>query len=181
MSLNPFDNDSLLKKPMKPFFFLSALLFFYTIHAQNMTTDRLHSVLQKNADEVERNANQWQFSIDDQVFICIADENADRMRIITPIAKVDQLSETQLKNALVANFHSALDVKYAISDNLIWSVYLHPLKALSEDQLTSAIRQTHRAAVTFGDTYQSSDMVFPAAQREDHQKEKEQPVPLKQG
>jgi hypothetical protein len=103
------------------------------------------------------------------------------MRIITPIAKVDQLSETQLKNALVANFHSALDVKYAISDDLIWSVYIHPLKALSEDQLTSAIRQTHRAAVTFGDTYQSTDMVFPAAQREDHQKEKERPVPLKQG
>ena len=166
MSINPIDNDSLLKNPMKPFFFLSALLFLYTIHAQNMTTDRLHSVLQKNADEVERNANQWQFSIDDQVFICIADENADR---------------TQLKNALVANFHSALDVKYAISDDLIWSVYLHPLKALSEDQLTSAIRQTHRAAVTFGDTYQSTDMVFPAAQREDHQKEKERPVPLKQG
>ena len=157
---------------MKLIFSLFTFLFLMTVYAQDMTPDRLHSVIQKNADEVKRNANQWQFTIDDQVLICIADANADRMRIIAPVAKVDQISETQMKNALVANFHTALDVKYAISDNLIWSVYLHPLQALSEDQLDSAISQTYRAAITFGDTYQSTDMVFPAAQREDRSRRK---------
>ena len=168
---------------MKLFFSLFTFLFLMTVYAQEMTPDILHSVIQKNADEVKRNGDQWQFTIDDQVLICIADENADRMRIIAPVAKVDQISETQMKNALVANFHTALDVKYAISDNLIWSVYLHPLQALSEDQLDSAISQTYRAAITFGDTYQSTDMVFPAAQRENkvEKKEKKQPLPLKQG
>jgi hypothetical protein len=61
--------------------------------------------------------------------------------------------------------------------------YLHPLQALSEEQLDSALLQTYRAAITFDDTYQSTDMVFPAAQREDVQKhkQKKQPIPLKQG
>ena len=168
---------------MKLFFSLFTFLFLMSVYAQDMTPDRLHSIIQKNADEVKRSGDQWQFTIDDQVLICIADANADRMRIIAPIAQVDQLSENQIKNALVANFHTALDVKYAISDNLIWSVYLHPLQALSESQLDSALLQTYRAAITFGDTYQSTDMVFPAAQREDVQKhkQKKQPIPLKQG
>mgnify|MGYP006449317799 CR=1 FL=1 len=168
---------------MKLFFLLTIPLLLFNVHAQEMTPDRLHSVIQRNADEVKRKANQWQFTIDDQVLICIADPNADRMRIIAPIAKVEQLTDTQLKNALVANFHTALDVKYAVSDNLIWSVYLHPLQALSESQLDGAILQTYRAAITFGDTYQSTDMVFPGSQRKQNQKKKKekQPIPLKQG
>jgi hypothetical protein len=117
---------------MKLFFSLFTFLFLMSVYAQVMTPDRLHSIIQKNAYEVKRSGDQWQFTIDDQVLICIADANADRMRIIVPIAQVDQLSENQIKNALVANFHTALDVKYAISDDVIWSVYLHPLQALSD-------------------------------------------------
>ncbi len=46
------------------------------------------------------------------------DENANRMRIITPIAERKQLNEDLILNSLVANFHTALDVKYALSDEV---------------------------------------------------------------
>jgi hypothetical protein len=71
----------------------------------------------------------------------------------------------------VANFHSALDVRYALSDEIIWSVYTHPLESLSPDQLKDAISQVYMAAVTFGTTYSSSDLVFPGNSRKKDKKE----------
>ena len=62
---------------------------------------------------------------------------------------------------MVANFHSVLDVKYALSDEIIWSVYAHPLKELSELQVVDAIQQVYAAAITFGGSYSSTNMVFP--------------------
>ena len=62
---------------------------------------------------------------------------------------------------MVANFHSVLDVKYALSDEIIWSVFTHPLKELSEHQVEDAIKQVYAAALTFGGSYSSTDMVFP--------------------
>jgi hypothetical protein len=83
------------------------------------------------------------------------------MRIITPIMETKNLEEEQLLNMLVANFHSALDVKYALSDEIIWSVFIHPLKELSEHQVLDAIDQVYAASATFGATYSSTDLVFP--------------------
>jgi len=55
------------------------------------------------------------------------------MRIISPITDTISLEKNMLENALISNFHSALDVKYTISDGIIWSTFIHPLKELSED------------------------------------------------
>jgi len=71
------------------------------------------------------------------------------------------LREEELLNALVANFHSVLDVKYALSDEIVWSVYAHPLKELTETQVIDAIEQVYVAALTFGDSYSSTNLVFP--------------------
>ena len=55
------------------------------------------------------------------------------------IVEREKLGEEELLNALVANFHSVLDVKYALSDEVIWSVYAHPLKELTDAQVVDAI------------------------------------------
>jgi hypothetical protein len=83
------------------------------------------------------------------------------MRIIAPIVETKDVEEEQLLNMLVANFHSALDVKYALSDEVIWSVFIHPLKELSDHQVLDAIDQVFSAATTFGTSYSSTDLVFP--------------------
>mgnify|MGYP000279780697 CR=1 FL=1 len=75
-------------------------------------------------------------------------------------------------NALVANFHSVLDVKYALSDEIIWSVYAHPLQELSELQVVDAIQQVYAAALTFGSSYSSTNLVFPG-----NKKKVERPKP----
>jgi len=52
-------------------------------------------------------------------------------------------------------------VKYALSDEVIWSVFIHPLKELSDHQVLDAIDQVYNASVTFGATYSSTNLVFP--------------------
>jgi len=145
---------------MKWFLFM-ALLFSTIISAQQMTSERLIEIIEQEADTLSIGNNQIQFKINTGLLICIYDAKANRMRIISPIVERKKLTEDKLLNALVANFHSVLDVKYALSDEIIWSVYTHPLKELTEGQLTDAIQQVYAAAITFGDTYSSTNLVFP--------------------
>lgn len=142
--------------------------------AQGMTAIKLKTIVAQVADTLQNTGNAFQFLYEKKLLICVFDEKANRMRLISPIIERDALDEEQLLNALVANFHSALDVRYALSDEIIWSVYTHPLESLSPDQLKDAISQVYRAAVTFGTTYSSSDLVFPGNSRK-----KEKPFPEK--
>ncbi|GAB5472081.1 MAG: hypothetical protein Mars2KO_01800 [Maribacter sp.] len=126
-----------------------------------MTSDRLEELIAQVSDTLMTNGNSIQFLYKELPLMCVYDANANRMRIITPIIETKELKEEQLLNMLVANFHSALDVKYALSDEIIWSVFIHPLKELSDHQVLDAINQVYSAAATFGTTYSSTSLVFP--------------------
>ncbi len=126
-----------------------------------MTSEKLLEIIRSEADTVRVQGNSYQFIINESLLMCIFDESANRMRIISPIVEREKLEEEELLNALVANFHSVLDVKYALSNEIIWSVYAHPLRELSEVQVMDAIQQVYAAAITFGGSYSSTDMVFP--------------------
>ena len=141
--------------------FTLAFLFTTLLHAQTMTPEKLMQLIQQEADTVSAQRNSAQFLFNDAMLICIYDEKANRMRIISPIVEREKIGEEELLNALVANFHSALDVKYALSDEVIWSVFAHPLKELTEDQVVDAIFQVYAAAATFGTTYSSTNLIFP--------------------
>ena len=140
------------------FFFAS---FAFSLSAQEMTPEKLTDIIEQEADTMSIQGNTVRFLFNDAMLICIYDENANRMRIISPIVEREKLGEEELLNALVANFHSVLDVKYALSDEIIWSVYTHPLRELSEAQVVDAIQQVYAAAITFGESYSSTTMVFP--------------------
>lgn len=149
---------------MRNAFYLFALFCFLTLHrasAQEMNAEKLSELIAQVADTVATNGNTIQFMYKERPLICVYDENANRMRIITPIVETKELEEEQLLNMLVANFHSALDVKYALSDEVIWSVFIHPLKELADHQVLDAIDQVHAASATFGTTYSSTSLVFP--------------------
>jgi len=85
------------------------------------------------------------------------------MRIISPIAETTDITDEQIGAAMEANFHSALDVRYAISDGIMWSAFIHPLKELTPSQAIDAVIQVYSAAITFGDTYASTNLSFPKA------------------
>lgn len=148
-------------KTLQLFSLLLCGLFLSPSYTQEMRPDKLKELIVSVADTVQNSGNTIQFIYKERMLICIYDENANRMRIITPIVEREQLNEDQLLNALVANYHSALDVKYALSDEIIWSVFTHPLKELYEHQLLDAVDQVWAAANTFGSTYSSTNIVFP--------------------
>jgi len=158
---------------MKKLLLLVAFLLNYSIQAQEMTPDKLKELITQAADTTVVNGNSIQFAYHETLLICVYDENANRMRIITPVIKKEDLEEDQLLNAMVANFHSALDVKYALSDEVIWSVYIHPLKELADHQVLDAIDQVYSAAVSFGTSYSSTSLLFPG-----NTKKKEDPKKL---
>ena len=130
------------------------------ISAQDMNPEKLKELITNVADTTSVNGSSIKFIYNQTMLICVSDETANRMRIISPIVDHKELEEEQILNALVANFHSALDVKYALSDEIIWSVFIHPLKELTNHQVKDAIEQVYRANVTFGTTYSSTDLVF---------------------
>ncbi len=144
------------------------------LSAQEMNPDKLKELIVQVSDTLQNNGNAFQFMYRQKPLVCIYDENANRMRIISPVIKREKLDDEQLLNALVANFHSALDVKYALSDEIIWSVFTHPLRELSAHQVLDAIDQVYTAAVTFGSSYSSTNLVFPG-----NTKKKEDPEPKK--
>ena len=155
---------------MKKALILLVILFcFQTGFSQNMSTDQLGSILKVSADSIQGNNGRWQFKIKEVIFLCIADAKNNRMRIISPITEAARLDDQLKSAALVANFHSALDVKYAIADDLLWSVFIHPLKELSEKQVKDAVNQVYSANVNFGTTFSSTDLIFPGSEKKEEE------------
>jgi hypothetical protein len=154
--------------------FIVFILSLNLLTAQQMNNATLETLLTKHSDSIQGQTGNWRFAIQDKLFICLTDENNNRMRIISPITEVATLDEQLLKNCLIANFHTALDVKYAISDDILWSVFIHPLKELSEAQVIDAIAQVYNANVTFGTIYSSTNLSFPGAIGQEKEKPKEQ-------
>ena len=138
-----------------------------------MTTEKLDFIISQEADSLSVNGNSWNFTYKGKLLLCIADKKANRMRIISPIAPQEKLSKELILNSLIANFHTALDVKYAISDNVLWSVFTHPLKELSTHQVKDAISQVYYANTTFGSIYSSTNLTFPANKKRIKEPKKE--------
>lgn len=143
--------------------------------SQNMTNQKLEQIITSTTDSIEGSSGRWQFKINDVIFICLTDSTNNRMRIISPIAEASAVDNDAIRASMIANFHTALDVKYAIADNILWSAYIHPLKELTEDQVKDAISQVYYANVNFGTTYASTSLIFPG--REDEKEE----TPKKKG
>lgn len=126
-----------------------------------MNNEGLERIVRKMGHSVEGRTGYWQFKYEGHLLMMITDETHNRMRIITPVAETKKIKKKDLKKVLKANFHTALDVKYAISDGILWSVFIHPLKELAPQQVVDAIKQVQRAAATYGSTYSSTDLFFP--------------------
>lgn len=160
-----------------------AILFIFVIYsstqAQSMTVQKLEQIITSVSDSIEGSNGRWQFYVDDVLFICISDVNNNRMRIISPIVEAQRLDEELKTLLLIANFHTALDVKYTIANELLWSAFIHPLKELTDDQLYDGISQVYSANKTFGTTFTSTELVFPSTNSTEDPEQKEETKPYK--
>lgn len=146
---------------MRHFFILALLLFVSSLSAQ-LNNDSLEKLLETKVDTLSGQSGRWQAIYNDTPLVILTDEQNNRMRIISPIIEAASLDKDLLLDTLTANFHSALDVKYAISNGILWSVFVHPLDVLTAQELTSAIDQVSAAATTFGTTFSSTPLLFGA-------------------
>ena len=137
--------------------------------AKSMSMDihRLDQLLRSQADDgnVQRKGNVWQFTLHNIPMICVADPGHDRMRLISPILPARDLSAEHKMAMLEANFHSALDARYAIGDGTLFSAFIHPLGSLSDKLLLSALQQVAALAHNFGGSYSSGALSFGAPRR----------------
>lgn len=129
--------------------------------SQEMDNEKLQSIFYTISDQIEGFEGNWTFVIDSTVFVCITDQKHNRMRIVAPIIQTTELSNEQMKKCMEANFHTALDIRYAITDGLVWSAFIHPLRELSKDQVISAVSQVYSGVKTFGKEYSSGLLEFP--------------------
>ena len=126
-----------------------------------MTNQSLDNIIRSTCNFTEGAIGHWKFEINEVGFMCMTDESFNRMRIISPIIKLDDIGQQELLECMEANFHTALDARYAISDGVLWAAFIHPLLELTEAQVMDAISQVHSCVKTFGNTYSSGHLIFP--------------------
>jgi hypothetical protein len=125
-----------------------------------MTNDRITALLDRMDVEWEGSPGNWRFLFNGTAVTVVTDANADRMRIIAPVAAVTELGGTTLLRLLQANFDSALDARYAIAQGYLWSAFIHPLASLSDRELLGGLGQVLNLVSTFGGSYSSGSIVF---------------------
>jgi len=125
-----------------------------------MTNEKMNKVLLRETKNVEGQLGNWQVEYFGRALFIITDQNANRMRIMTPIIEESNVHPEQLKVLLEANFDRALDSKFAYYRGFVWSVFTHPLGELGVEQFKDAMRQVARLADNYGTSYTSTNLVF---------------------
>lgn len=136
-----------------------------------MNNERMHELLQRVDPELQGQLGSWVISHDTIKAQVITDERADRMRVIVPIIKVEDMEEGELLRLMQANFDSSLDARYSVANGVVWSAFIHPLSALSDEEFISGLAQAMTAANTFGSTYSSGALIFRGGDSGDQQRD----------
>ena len=133
-----------------------------------MNNQQLDSIIREHADQIHNDTlGRWQFDYFGRTLIVLTDEFNNRMRIITPVAQAEALDEELLHTCMSANFDRALDARYAINGEFVWSAFIHPLRELEVSQVVDAMTQVANLAVTFGMSFSSSGLTFGVEEPQD--------------
>ena len=137
------------------------LIFSIAIMADTtMNQKNMESIVKHMAKESSGSKGVVEFNYEGVKMVLISDVKHDRMRIIAPITNYSQLELKHLDAALDSNFHKALDARYAVSEGVLYSAYIHPLSSLTESQIESAVKQVANLALSFGTEYSSGFLTF---------------------
>ncbi|MGK7652694.1 hypothetical protein ACSQ76_09855 [Roseovarius sp. B08] len=125
-----------------------------------MTLDRLDTILKSLDENARTDGRVWQMTIVDTPVLIITDPDNDRMRALSPVADLEDVQIDTLQRMMQANFDTALDARYAIAKDMVWSTYIHPLRPLEKDQLISGLGQVVNLVQTYGTLYTGGAMQF---------------------
>ena len=125
-----------------------------------MTQERLESLLRSLAPGAEGVPGIVSFKFNGVQVECISDPVHNRMRLIAAVTSVSDLTSEHVAHILEANFHTALDARYATSSGYLYAAFIHPLGSLTEPELRSAVAQVSNLAQAFGTTYSSGELEY---------------------
>lgn len=147
---------------MKNRLLLLTLMFVSSISYADskMTQIMLEKIVKTMASQSKGNSGVVIFTYSNRTLYLISDVRHNRMRIITPIIKYNKLTRKQIDAVLLSNYHQSLDARYAVSKNILFSAYIHPLSELTKSQIKSAVKQVVSLANTFGGKYSSGVLKF---------------------
>lgn len=129
-----------------------------------MNNRTLQTLIESLSQDIEGDPGYWSFTVASRQVVVITDEAADRMRIMTAVVEDTELSAEQARTLLDANFDRALDARYAVSRGYVWSAFIHPLSALTEEEFADGVRQVVTLAENYGTSYTSTNLVFQGGQ-----------------
>ena len=125
-----------------------------------MTQDEMEKVLIESVDVIEQKKGYVVFQYKKVRMALISDVNHDRMRIIAPVTEYSKLTLEQVNKVMESNYHKALDARYATSEDILYSAFIHPMSPLSANELSNALNQVATLALTFGSSYSSGELSF---------------------
>lgn len=125
-----------------------------------MNNAQLDALIRRIDKTAEGRPGYWKLNIEGHLVVVITDEKADRMRIVSAVAKADDVSLETMQRLMQANFDSALDARYSIAKGAVWSVFIHPLAALSDAEFLSGMGQVINLGLTYGTTFSSGALIF---------------------
>ncbi len=117
-------------------------------------------LLDSYLEELEGQPGFWRGSRAEVPVFVFSDDNLDRMRIMSPIGVIEELDADLLHVLLQANYDRALDARYAMRGNELWSVVVHPLATLATDDLPNLFDQVVALVKNTGSTFASTELVF---------------------
>lgn len=137
-----------------------------------MNNERLSKLIKRLDNKAEGQPGFWTLTINGKAIRVITDEKANRMRIISPVVKSDEIKKETLYRLMQANFDTALDARYAIAKGIVWSSYLHPLESLTDEEFIIAVGQVVNLVESYGTSFSSGLLFFGGGDSKDLQRRK---------
>ena len=113
-----------------------------------MTAERTAEILRQHDIALQGQTGHWQFLYEDMQVFLLIDAEHNRLRLLTPLARLDVLREESdfreaelLRELLKANYSATGDARLCLNKNIIWAAFLHPSDTLTESDLLSALNQ----------------------------------------
>jgi hypothetical protein len=115
---------------------------------QKMTVKKIAGILHEEGIDLQGKDGQWQFFHEGMQVFLLTDSNSNRVRIMTPLAKLDMLRQAPdfneielLQKMMRANYLATGDVRLCMNRHILWAAFLHPLDSLTERDLVGALGQ----------------------------------------
>ena len=127
----------------------------------SMNNESLGKLIRERATSMlEDELGYWKFQFGESLVLVVTDQSHNRMRVMTPVAKLDAIADDEWVVLMSANFDRALDARYCVNGGILWSAFIHPLQELQTDQLLDALNQVVTLAKNYGASYASSNLVY---------------------